>query len=418
MKLLGTVLAGLLLAGLLPAGLAARAAGLPDLLDEARQQNPDILAARRAWQAAAQIPSQVSTMPDPMVTVQHLSAGSPVPFAGYSNSDFAYIGLGISQDLPYPGKLKLKGEAAREDTRIARSKLDAVTRATLEQVKEAWFQLAWIQESLGVLGRDGNLLEQIERIADARYRVGQGTQQDVLKAQLESTKLLRETAVQRGMRDSTEAQLRKLLNRPPDAPDITAGRTVEMPLDYTAEELLAKVRTENPAVAGQRETVKRQSLGVEIARKDRYPDFNVQYAWQHTAAQFRDYYMLSFSARLPIYRSRRLDPEMAQATEELGRSERGYDSQMQAAYFEVSDRYIAARTDSQLLTTYREGLIPQALATYQAGLAAYQSGRQDFESLLTSFRDVLNFDREYWKVLADHETALARIEQLTGVALN
>ncbi len=411
------VLAGLL-AGLLPAASIAHAAGLSDLLDEARQNNPDILAARRAWQASAQIPSQVSTMPDPTVTVQHLSVGSPVPFAGYTNSDFAYIGLGVSQDLPYPGKLRLKGEAAREDTRIARSRLDAVTRATLEQVKEAWFQLAWIQESLGVLEHDGGLLEQIERIADARYRVGQGTQQDVLKAQLERTKLLLETAQQSGMKQSSEAQLRKLLNRAPEAPEISAGRMVETPLHYTAEELLAKVRTENPAVASQRETVKRQSLGVEMARKDRFPDFNVQYAWQHTSEQFRDYYMLSFSARLPIYRSRKLDPEMAQATEELGRSQHDYDSQVQAAYFDVRDRYIAAQTASQLLTTYREGLIPQALATYQAGLAAYQSGKQDFESLLTSFRDVLNFDREYWKLLADHETALARIEQLTGVALN
>src|SRR5919197_3864875 len=90
------------------------------LLDEATQKNPDILAARRAWQGAAQVPSQVSTMPDPQVTLQHFSVGSPRPFAGYSNSDFAYIGIGVSQDFPYPGKLKLKGEAAQQDAAISR----------------------------------------------------------------------------------------------------------------------------------------------------------------------------------------------------------------------------------------------------------------------------------------------------------
>ena len=88
------------------------AASLTELLDEAAHNNPDIAAAMRGWRAAAQVPSQVSTLPDPQVTVQHVAVGSPRPFAGYSNSEFAYIGFGISQDLPYPGKLSLRAEAA------------------------------------------------------------------------------------------------------------------------------------------------------------------------------------------------------------------------------------------------------------------------------------------------------------------
>ena len=109
---------------------------------------------------------------------------------------------------------------------------------------------------------------------------------------------------------------------------------------------------------------------------------------------------------------------MTQAVEELNRSEREYESQVQTAYFDVRNQYIAAETASQMLKIYREGLIPQALATYRAGLASYQTGSLDFESLFSSFLDVLNFDGEYWKTLMEHETALARIEQITGVALN
>src|ERR1700751_505799 len=84
---------------------------LSGLLDEATQNNPDILAARRGWQAATQVPSQVSTPPDPQVTLQHVAVGSPRPFAGFTNSDFAYIGFGVAQDFPYPGKLKLRAES-------------------------------------------------------------------------------------------------------------------------------------------------------------------------------------------------------------------------------------------------------------------------------------------------------------------
>jgi outer membrane protein TolC len=402
--------------------LELSAADLPTplsaLLDEATRNNPDILAARRGWQAATQVSSQVSTPPDPQVTIQHVSVGSPRPFAGYSNSDFAYIGFGISQDLPYPGKLKLKGEAAQQDAAVGREKLETVRRSVLQQVKDAYFQIAYVQQTLEVLDRNGKLLEQIEKIADARYRVGEGSQQDVLKAQLERTKLLREVAHHHELMDKQQAQLIKLLNRPPGAPELSTEPLVETPLRYTSNELLEKVRTENPEVASQQEMVKKQSLQVEIARKDRYPDFSVQYMWQHTGDQSRDYYMLSFSARIPIYRRRKLNPEMNQAVEELNRSRREYESRVQSSYFDIRNQYIAADTASQMLKIYREGLIPQALATYQAGLASYQTGTLDFESLFSTFMDVLNFDGEYWKTLMEHETALARIEQITGVPLN
>jgi outer membrane protein, heavy metal efflux system len=340
---------------------------LSALLDEATRNNPDILAARRGWQAATQVPSQVSTPPDPQVTIQHVSVGSPRPFAGFSNSDFAYIGFGISQDLPYPGKLKLKGEAAQQDAALGREKLEAVRRSILQQVKDAYFQIAYVQQTLEVLDRNGKLLEQIEKIADGRYRVGEGSQQDVLKAQLERTKLLREVAHHHELMDTQQARLIKLLNRPPGSPEISTEPLVETPLRYTSNELLEKVRSENPEVSSQQEMVKKQSLQVEIARKDRYPDFSVQYMWQHTGERSRDYYMLSFSARIPIYRRRKLNPEMNQAVEELNRSQREYESQVQSSYFDVRNQYIAADTASQMLKIYREGLIPQALATYQAG---------------------------------------------------
>ena len=416
MKLIGIGVVMVFLTPALPA--ADLPTPLSALLGEAVRTNPDIQATRLGWQAATQVVSQVSTLPDPQITVQHFSVGSPRPFAGYSNSDFAYVGLGISQDLPYPGKLKLRGEAAQQDAAISRNKVEGVRRSVLQAVKQAYYQIAYVQQTLEVLDRNGRLLEQVQKIADGRYRVGEGSQQDILKAQLERTKLLREVVHHHELMAAQQALLRKLLNRPPDSPDVSTEPLVETPLVYTSEDLLAKVRGENPEVAGQYETVKRQSLQVEIARKDRYPDFSLQYMWQHTAEPFRDYYMLSVSARIPIYRRRKLNPEMTQAVEELNRSRREYESQIQTAYFDVRNQYLAAETASQMLKIYREGLIPQALAVYQSGLTSYQSGGVDFETLFSSLLDVLNFDGEYWKTLMEHETALARIEQITGVPLN
>jgi outer membrane protein TolC len=390
---------------------------LAKLIEEAERDNPQILAARHAWKAATQIPSQVATLPDPQFTIQQFAVGSPRPFAGYSNSEFAYVGVGVSQDLPYPGKLRLRGEMAQRDAAAWREHFETVRRSILEQLKAAYFKLAYEHQELEILDRDGRLVDQVAKIADARYRVGQGNQQDVLRAQLEQTKLLRETAMHHQEHSSLQAQLRQLVNHPLGEPDILPEPLTETPLNYTVNELISRVRAENPEVLGQEEIVQRQSLQVELARKDLYPDFNVQYMWQHTAEQFRDYYMLSFGVRIPVYRSRKQRPEVAQAAEELNRSRREYEAQAQQSYFDTRDQYLRVETTARVLRIYREGLIPQAAGTFKAGLAAYEANRQDFESLLTSFLDVLRLDEEYWRTLLDHETALARLERLTGISL-
>jgi outer membrane protein TolC len=405
-----------------PAQQQENQAGIPiplaKLIEEAEHNNPQILAARHAWKAATLVPSQVSTLPDPQFTVQQFAVGSPRPFTGFSNSDFAYIGFGVSQDLPYPGKLRLRGEIAERDAATERENYEVARRSVVEQLKATYFRLAYELQELQIVERDSKLLQQVAKIAEARYRVGQGNQQDMLKAQLEQTKLLRVTEMHHQEHYSLQAQLKHLLNRSSNQPDVIPETLAETPLNYTVNELLEKVRAENPEVRGQEEMVRRQGLQLELARKDFYPDFSLQYMWQHTAEQFRDYYMLSFGVRVPIYRSRKQRPEVAQAAEELNRSRREYEGQVQQSYFDVRDQFLQAETAARILRMYREGLIPQAASTFKAGLAAYESNRQDFESLLTSFLDILRLDEEYWHTLLDHETAVARLEQVTGVTLN
>src|SRR5579863_6416333 len=108
---------------------------LADLLNEAERNNTQIEAVRQSWNAAKQVPTQVSTLPDPQFQIQQLNVGSPRPFAGYTNSNFAYIGLGVSQDIPYPGKLRLKGEIAKRDADVVQQQYESVLRSVLAGVK-------------------------------------------------------------------------------------------------------------------------------------------------------------------------------------------------------------------------------------------------------------------------------------------
>lgn len=393
-------------------------AKLADLLAEAERNNPQIEAARREWDASKQLPSQVSTRPDPEFVLQHLSVGSPRPFAGYTNSDFAYIGLGFSQDLPYPGKLRLRGEIAKKEAEVSGEKYESVRRAVLATVKQTYFQLGYLAEKAKILDADRELLRQVEESAEARYRSGAGNQQDVLQAQLEQTKLLREITTSQLEIGKIQAVIKQLLNLSQSSPDIETTELSESVLPYTYEQLLASANANDPEILEMRKGVEKQQLQVDLAKKDFYPDFNLQYMWQRTDPfQFRAYYMLTFSARVPIYRGRRQQPELAQADADRSRSESEYEAESQQVALELRQQFVSAEKSTELLKIYREGLLPQARAELQAGMAAYQSNREDFQALLASFLDVLKLEEEYSQTLSDHESALAEVEEVTGLSL-
>lgn len=410
-----------LLLALLCSVSAARAQGpasdpvpLTALIEEAQQKNPDIQAAIHEYRAANNGVKGAGTVPDTQLTLQHLSVGSPRPFAGYTNSDFAYIGIGASQQFPWPGKRALRSEVAGLDAESVRAQSVVVSRTVIERLKLAYFKLAYLQQTLGVLLKDDKLRGEMEQIAESRYRVGQGNQAEVLKTQLQHTRILQEITMHHREAGQVQTQLKQLLGRAQDSPDIIAEPLRERALPPSAN-LLESVSQHNPEVAFRQQVAKRNEKQVELARKEFRPDFGLEYMYQNTDRRFRDYYMLTFTVTLPNRGRRRA--ELAAAAERQQTAASQLSAEIQRRLAEVQSQYVAAQTSGEQLKIYREGLIPQAEATYRAALAAYQANRQDFETLLSSFRELLDFEEQYQKELSEHESALARLESLTGVDL-
>ncbi len=386
---------------------------LRELVQETEQKNPQIAAAYHGWQAARNLPQQVSAFPETQVSVQQFSVGSPRPFAGYSNSEFAYVGFGASQDIPYPGKRQLRARVAEREAESMEAQTDSVRRTVVGNLKMVYFRLAYIQQTLGVLQKSDEVLNQVQQATEARYRVGQGNQQDVLKAQLQHTKILQEIAHHHQEEGLLEAQIKQLLGRPQESPDTVAEPLRVRALSYSAGELLQRAREQNPDVRSRQASIRRQETQVELAHKNFRPDFNVQYTYEHTASQFRDYYIATFGIRLP--NRGRQKAEMAEAQQNQERAGKELDAESQRVLSQVQQQYVRAKTSEERLNIYRDGLIPQSEATFRSALSAYQSNRQDFESLLSGFLDVLNLDLEYRSELVEHESALAELERLTGV---
>jgi cobalt-zinc-cadmium efflux system outer membrane protein len=378
---------------------------LPQLVAEAEASNPQISAADHSARAARQMAPQVTTLPDPKFIYQQFSVGSPKPFAGYTNSDFAYIGVGASQELPYPGKLRLRGQVAERDADTKQAEI-AVTKTGIADA---------VQQTLGILRQNEAILDQLIQSATAHYQVGQGMQQDVLHAQVERTKIVREITMHHQQMGQVQAQLKGLVNRDQASAEIVTEDLVENPLKRTAEELLAMVRQRNPQIQVDASAVRKQDAQLESAKREGKPDFELGYMYQNTDRKYRDYYMLTFDVRFP--RKKRVNAQIAEAAEKRAESQQTLDAHLQQQLAEVQQGYIKATSDEELLKEYREGLVPQSDAAYRATLNSYASNREQFMRVLSYFTDVLNLKLEYAQTLEDHEIALAHLEAMTGATL-
>ncbi len=395
--------------------VASTSTPLSQLLAEAGANNPQISAANYGVRAARQMAPQVTTLPDPKFTYQQLSVGSPKPFAGYTNSDFAYIGVGASQELPYPGKLRLRGEVAGRDADTKQAEVEVTKTSIADAVKADYLQLAYLQQTLSILRQNESVLEQLIQDATAHYQVGQGMQQDVLQAQVNRTKIVKEITMHHQLMGQTQAHLKGLLSRNPGSPDIITDDLTENPLKRTSAELLATVRQNNPQIQVDASSIRKQDAQLASASREGKPDFEVGYLYQNTDRKYRDYYMFTFDVRFP--RKKRVDAEIAEATERRSESQQTLNAHLQQQLAEVQEGYVKATSDEELLKEYREGLIPQSDAAYRATLNAYASNREPFIHVLSYFTELLSLKLECAQTLVDHEAALAHLESLTGATL-
>lgn len=405
---------------LVPGMLHAQHSGLPatplkTLLAEAEAQNSQIASADSSWKASTYVARQMTSLPDPQFSVQTLSVGSPVPFAGFSNSDFAYIGFGASQDLPYPGKRKLKGDVADREAQTQKSNTVVVRSSVAEQVKMLYLRLSYSDAALTILHQTDEVLQSIIKDALSRYSLGQGSQSGVIRAQLEHTKILREETMHHGEMGQLQADLKQLLHRPQDSPDIVAEPLASTAFTRNPNELQEILRKQNPSLLMDAAAVAKQGAQLAEVKSHSKPDFSLSYTFQLTGSNYRDYYMLTVGMRLP--RRGRAAAEAAEASETLNRNQKDLDSDTQMKLAELQKQYVAVTSSAELMDEYKNGLIPQSEAAFRSEQNAYQANKQEFAPVLSSLMDLLTMEHDYQEALFNHETAIVRIETLTGEAL-
>jgi len=357
-----------------PKAAAKATISLDQLVQLALANNPSIVAAAKAVEAREASIQPQGTLDDPVFSFQTM--GDLVPPELQRGDPSSGRTFTIEQDIPFPGKLGFKEKIAAKEAEAASWDYEQTRRQIIADLKKAYYDYFLIHKSIGIVSEDKNLLGNFEQIAQAKYRVGQGSQQDVFKAQVEISKLIDRLTVLDQRRQVSTALINSLIYREPGAPLEEPAELVKAPLRYSLEELQQLALAHSPGINRQQREIERNEVAVKLARLGRYPDFAVGFSYVDRG-DLPEMYGLTFKAKLPLYFGRKQGPELVSAQSELAGALKTRDNITSTLHYQVREAYSAATASDQLIQLYQQALLPQSGHSLEAAIASYQVGAAD-----------------------------------------
>ncbi len=379
---------------------------LSDFIQELEAANPDIKAARQRWEAAKAVVPQVQALPDPKLQVgyQRMPMTDPLQGAMY----------GFGQDIPFPGKLKLKGEVAEQEAERLEQEYHAVRLRLIASLKETYYNLHFVHKSIEIVESNKALLTQFEKTAKARYSVGQAAQQDVFRAQVEISRVLDRLAVLEQQKESLHAAINRLLNLPPAAPLETPEEIHTTILTVPLQELNHRADEFSPALMASAKGIHRSERSVSLAKRQYYPDFDLTALGLRNDRINDNGYQVIVGIKIPLFYASKQRQGVREALAGLEGAREDFSATRQDVLFQVKDGFVQAQRAERLITILRDAIIPQATLALQAAQVGYGVGKVDFLTLLNSLLTLQDSQLELHGEMVNHERALARLEAVTG----
>jgi outer membrane protein TolC len=397
---------------------AGHEVGVDALVEEALERNPDLKAAEARWQMFERKVVPAGSLDDPMVSFS--MTNYPVDTLEAGETPMTGNDLKLSQKFPFPGKLGTREEVAEQQALWYEGAYEDARLQLRRKVKDSWFKLFFQDRAIGVLRKNIEILDDFIHLTETRYEVGKGLQQDVLKAQVERSKLMDRLFNLQQRRESLQADLNTLLARPSTTTISTPDELAITRVDKDLEELQKGSESHRPLYASYTSLIDRFKAQRKLAKLDYWPDINLWAGYRFREetpgdpVDGTDFVSGGVAINLPIWRKKRAQA-VAEAESGTRMALRQFDDFRDKVYFEIHDAYAQMEKDRNLVALYKTGIVPQANQTFQSSMAAYRVGKVDFLSLLDSLLKLYSFETDYFRVLSDYERDVARLEAASGM---
>ncbi len=381
--------------------------------------HPGLAAMKARAEALVAVPSQQGSLPDPRLSLNMLNL--PIDSFDFNQEGMTQLQVGFSQMLPFPGKLALREAVAEHESTAARWQVEELRLKLVRDVKTVWWNLYFTDRALEIVARNRELLRQFVDVAQTKYKVGKGLQQDVLLAQLELSKLHDQSISLRGLRRNQVAQLNTLLDQPTNSSLQLPQRIMETLAEITDEQgLLSYAAKTRPVLAAAQSKIDAARARLGLEKKSYSPDFKLGAAYGYRGGENidgssrDDFLSVMFSMNLPIYAGARQDKAVDQRTSQVLQNRYELDDARSRVAAEVSRALADYQQFREQVSLFKQGIIPQAAQTVASMLAAYQVNKVDFLNLVRAQITLFNYETRYWKALSQGNQALARLTAAVG----
>lgn len=386
---------------------------LRGLIEEAKNNNPELQALRRNIKAKEAKARAEGVLDDPSFRIEMMDLSKENPFPTPGNA--MQTKYGISQMFPYPGKRSLQKDIALKEVLMAEVEVKVRELEIVTMVKDAYYEYLLLSESIKIVKEIKTLLSNMMEIAKIKYATGQASQQDVIKAQVELTMLINEITELEAEREVVQAGLKALLNRSQETPLSDPPAIPQKKADIKVEELTEKALAINPALQKMRYEIEANQIGVELARKNYYPDFMVDIAPIQRDGRF-DAWDAMFQINIPIWQ-RKYDSQVteAQSSVEAGQYKLRAEENIRSA--EVKEGIVKVESADRIRTLYETSLLPQVELSFDSALKNYQTGKIDFLTLLDTERVLRKTRIDYIGSLVTYYKRIASLEGVVGAEI-
>ena len=392
---------------------------LPSLVAAAIDNNPELKSSQSRWQMFKNRIAQARTFDDPMLMLKIQNGIVTDPF-NFRKDGMTQKVIGISQQLPFWGKRDLKGEVATKEAESYRWQVEERKLELRRMVVETYYQIYFTDKSLEIVDKNIKIIGDFITLAETKYSVGQGVQQDVFKAQVERSKMLDMRISLEQQRKSLQANLNTLLYRPAETP-VGAIPDFDIKLIARSAEELRTIAFDNrPLLKSLVALIDKGKAGHKLAEKEFYPDFNVSFEYMQRDrfedSNGDDMYSLGVTFNLPVQRERR-QAMVAESSSEISMASEELNSAKNNINLSVSDILAQLERRKKLIDLYRAGIIPQSEQSLESATIGYRVNKVDFLTLLDSRMTLFNYERELYESQAEYMMKLAQLEAVVGTEL-
>ncbi|RII24964.1 MAG: TolC family protein [Geobacter sp.] len=410
---------------LLNTGFARAADALPpenlsNLVASALANNPELKSSDARWQMFRNRIIRSRSFDDPMLMLKIQNGLINDPLNFHKDSMTQKV-IGISQQIPFWGKRGLKGEVAEREAESYKWQVEERKLELKRMVAETYYQLYFTDKSREIVDKNIKILDDFVTIAESKYSVGQGTQQDVFKAQVERSKILDMRITLEQQRKSLQSSLNALLFRPADTPVGTIPDFDIPPLALSRDDLRGRARENRPLLKSLNALIEKGKAVHKLAEKEYYPDFNVAFEYMQRDRSGMDpgddMYSLGVTFNLPLQRKLR-QATVAESSSEVTMANEELNSLNNSIDAGISDLVAQLERRRKLAELYKTGIIPQSEQSLESAVIGYRVSKVDFLTLLDNRLTLFNNERELYDSLADYQMKLAQLEAVVGIDLN